>query len=442
MPSRLSLVVSSFAIALISMKVWKELPHIKMRGSRDKQWPYHVYHDIFTEAELENLYDLLHSSEFVSTTSAYSEARHEHIGESEPVVDGKCSSPYLIPNKNRTECILPERVDVAIHQFISGGIDSLKEKAEVTTSRLIVNQKYYHSNFGETEIPAVKQLFESENYLKQAKAICEMESSEKDPILDPMMLAMIIALPGQMVAMHYDLPWFYGADRWDFPGWFLVAMHSSGLFDDIRIPQVQGVAYLHTYNTTTDNKRGGFYFFPNGTGAPYQVQDASRNTAIICDGTRMVHGTQTFQKEVVPPPLRKDSKYGMRYIGEQKWEFYEFSADSSQKEVVRVYDESDLRITLVWRQRCFRDTNELNRFRDRSTKRLDLQETLDRMVSHLVATRKMAGRPSTAIKTAFALIEHYTRYPFSPDHAIPYNYCTLEMLLPENFRPYMSALGC
>ena len=426
------------------MVIWKNLPHIKARGAKDQSWPYHIENDIFSEEELANLQSLLRSSEFVSTTSAYSEARVEDIGEREPLVNGKCSSSYLIPNKNRTACILPERFDVAFHQFISGGIDSLKEKTEVTTSRLIINQKYFHANLGETEIPAVKQLFNSESYRKQAKVICEMQSNEKSPILDPMMLALIIALPGQMVAMHYDLPWFYGADRWDFPGWFLVAMHSSGLFDDIRIPQVQGVAYLHTFNTTKDNKRGGFYFFPNGTGGSYLVHDAVKNSAVVCDGTRMVHGTQTFQKEVTPPPLKKDSKYGIRYIGEEQWEFFEYSRVDDTKTTIRIYDESDLRITLVWRQRCFRDETELNRFRDRDlSKRLDIHEVMDKMVSHLISTAKLASRPRRPVDVALALITHYTRYPFSPDYILPYNYCILEYVLPEKLSAVvMKWLNC
>ena len=40
--------------------------------------------------------------------------------------------------------------------------------------------------------------------------------------------------------MHYDAPWFFGADRMQLPIWLLVVMHASGLFEDIVLPQVRG----------------------------------------------------------------------------------------------------------------------------------------------------------------------------------------------------------
>lgn len=42
----------------------------------------------------------------------------------------------------------------------------------------------------------------------------------------------------QEIGIHYDTPWFFGADRRNLPLWLLVAMRTSGLFNDISINQV------------------------------------------------------------------------------------------------------------------------------------------------------------------------------------------------------------
>ena len=72
-------------------------------------------------------------------------------------------------------------------------------------------------------------------------------------------------------------------------------MQASGLFSERRIPQVQGVAYLHQW-TDTAARRGGFYFYANGTGTDPLHTPAAHNTAVICDGTTMPHGTQTYMQ--------------------------------------------------------------------------------------------------------------------------------------------------
>lgn len=52
-------------------------------------------------------------------------------------------------------------------------------------------------------------------------------------------------MPGQTVAVHIDSPYFWGASRFTFPQWLLVAMVFSGLFADKFVHQVQVVGYLH-----------------------------------------------------------------------------------------------------------------------------------------------------------------------------------------------------
>ena len=39
---------------------------------------------------------------------------------------------------------------------------------------------------------------------------------------------------------------------------------------------------------------GGFFFYPHGPGGDAEVFEARRNSAIMCDGSGMVHGTDSF----------------------------------------------------------------------------------------------------------------------------------------------------
>ncbi|CAE7517461.1 folD, partial [Symbiodinium microadriaticum] len=47
---------------------------------------------------------------------------HRHVGEARPVeADGSCSHHLLVRDGNSSECILPQRIDVAKHYIMTGG---------------------------------------------------------------------------------------------------------------------------------------------------------------------------------------------------------------------------------------------------------------------------------------------------------------------------------
>jgi hypothetical protein len=57
---------------------------------------------------------------------------------------------------------------------------------------------------------------------------------------------------------------------------------------------------------------GGFFFYPDGAGGGVKVFEARRNSAIMCDGSVMVHGTDPFVPpgavSSLPPMIDKDKK--------------------------------------------------------------------------------------------------------------------------------------
>lgn len=60
---------------------------------------------------------------------------------------------------------------------------------------------------------------------------------------------------------------------------------------------------------------GGFFLYANGTQNPAVVVPAKHNTAIICDGTTMPHGTQTYLPDAPLPPITKDGAvFSVQYV--------------------------------------------------------------------------------------------------------------------------------
>jgi len=67
---------------------------------------------------------------------------HEHIGEAEPMIDGQCTHPFLVPDYNRTQCVIPGRLDVGRHFILTGGPEALREGYEGMVSRVSAFMRY------------------------------------------------------------------------------------------------------------------------------------------------------------------------------------------------------------------------------------------------------------------------------------------------------------
>jgi hypothetical protein len=122
------------------------------------------------------------------------EVEHEDIGEVTPLTPkGDCSQHMLlVPNTNKSGCVLPSRIDVARHFIISGGVGGNKERVQMGISRLLSFGRYM---FNLTDYPVAKQLFESPKFAKAALEICPADKQ----FLDPVQFNFIVQVPGQSV---------------------------------------------------------------------------------------------------------------------------------------------------------------------------------------------------------------------------------------------------
>jgi len=81
---------------------------------------------------------------------------------------------------------------------------------------------------------------------------------------------------------------------------------------------VQGVAYLRKTLVPARDK-GGFLFFPNGTQEGVVIVPAQFNTAIIVDGSEVVHATESYKPDSAPPIYDKSAKNELKFLGDGKW---------------------------------------------------------------------------------------------------------------------------
>lgn len=387
---------------------------------------------IWTQQEVDELLSMVEGFDEIPSTTKDQTYAIEEIGEAEPITkDGSCENHFLIPNKDATKCVLPGRFDVASHYLTFGGKAGLKEAYDDLVSRMLsFNKFFFDYDEGMRKLPSLKSLFNAKGYLENAAEVCDLGTP--NPVLDPFQLGVIVQVPGQSVPMHLDAPYFWGASRFTLPIWLVVVMQFSGLWEQYRVHQVQGVAYIHDWDNKTLENGGGFFFYPGNLNGKAITIPAERSTGIVCDGAIQVHGTELFQPKGAPiVPLKRNHDNKIVYNKNEKlWRVLEDNKSIAQ------FRSSELRIALVWRARCFRDQAEKTRFHAQF-KDLDqafkVDEVIDRLLGDMVArgTLKSKTDAPKGVPLAQMLLREYLRYP-GPDENVlfPFNYCALPALFP------------
>ncbi len=353
---------------------------------------------------------------------------NEQIGEGVPVnnSDGSCSHDYLFPNFDKTTCVLPQRVDVGRHYISTGGLDGKKESYADLMSRVSSFGRYTFVNDADKLPSVVKRLFFSEEFQTAAKSICPAHLQH----LDPFQYNFIMQVPGQTVAAHLDATSFWGATREDFPQWLLVAMKFSGLFERQFIDQIQVVGYLHEWQKTpadSSSLGGEFVYYSNETSVT-TVQPLPLS-GIFLDGTKLHHAAKVFRPDVKAPVLNKDKRCLLKYIGSELWHI------ACDGEVVQTYQTSELRMSIVYRARCFKDAQEQQKFYTQGPDdKMKLNTILETLVQDMVGRGVVTAEGAAALgrlDLAMLIMDTYVRYPLPPLELalVPFNYCAIPRLL-------------
>ena len=109
---------------------------------------------------------------------------------------------------------------------------------------------------------------------------------------------------------------------------------------------------MHSWvNTSTD--LGAFYYYPNGTDGQSISFPPEFNTALVFDGSTIVHGTDVWKPWIEPPQL--DSTTELYHVGGDRWEM------KTQGKIVRKYHTHDIRMSFVWFTECEYSEEEVRR---------------------------------------------------------------------------------
>jgi hypothetical protein len=163
------------------------------------------------------------------------------------------------------------------------------------------------------------------------------------------------------------------------------------------------------------------YYTDNGVAKSMEPLPRSAN---VVDGSKVVHAATVYKRSAQMPYLKPVDKNSLDYLGDDKWVLRSNGQDKKHLST------DDLRISIVYRARCFRDKDEAERFKNQ-TDFLTLDSILATLKQDLV--RRGVQPPSDPFQLGMVLLKTYTRYPLAPESnaAIPYNYCALPRLYPE-----------
>ena len=168
-----------------------------------------------------------------------------------------------------------------------------------------------------------------------------------------------LTAPGPAIdAGHIDVPAFRGVDRRQAPGWLLLAMARSGLFDRWWLDTATAVAWLYR------GAGGEFVYWPDGPDRPSMRQENLWNTAMVGDNDRMFHRVESVGVGDSPDlELRADSQlvdagagaldlvdgetvHGRFPVGDVRisvsWKAAVFGDQAAADEYTRHYDDLDL----------------------------------------------------------------------------------------------------
>jgi len=149
---------------------------------------------------------------------------------------------------------------------------------------LAAHQSYFGSDFfgGGPAVPGSLDLLQHPLLRKAAQVLFGRAH------VVPFSLRANLLLPDQSVTLHTDAPHYRGTHADKNPDWLRIAMHHSGLFDDLRVPVATAIAWFGCPETG-----GDFVFYPDGPYGRSVAVPAQPNSAIVFDADSVFHGVET-----------------------------------------------------------------------------------------------------------------------------------------------------
>lgn len=219
---------------------------------------------------------------------------------------------------------------------------------------------------GEELAPGTARLLDHPGFIAAAHTMFDAEVVVPEQVY--------VNLSGPMAGnpfSHVDIPEFVGIDRTNAPGWFLQAMGSSRLFEDVRITIATAVAWFHT------GPRGYFRYWPEGRDGPSVRHEDMWNTAVVGDNDFMHHKVERIGTDDASTPTGMTIDTELDHDG-RRWNVIE------DGRCLASYDDQNIRLSLSWKAKVYRDGATRDRVAQR-TGALSVDEALGRFAAALDA---------------------------------------------------------
>lgn len=237
----------------------------------------------------------------------------------------RASGPYYQPGRYL--------VDGAAADNASAG----ESKTEVEVPKGIVGPVFRGdwSTNGITNLAGTEDLLTLPGFVDNAKAICR-----SDVVVPEQVFVNLTAPSGGQPFSHTDIPVFVGIDRSNVPGWLLIAMGASRLFEPERITIITAVSWFYS------GERGFFRYWPTGREAESIRHEALFNTAVVGDNDFMHHKVEGTGPRGATAPAGMTIDSTLDFDGDH------WLITDNGSELAR-YTEPKVRLSLSWKARVY-----------------------------------------------------------------------------------------
>jgi hypothetical protein len=197
---------------------------------------------------------------------------------------------------------------------------------------------------GKVVFEGAEEAFYNPHFIEAAKQSFQAE------IIEPLAMMTNLNIPAPESPVHMDLPFFRGAHQREVPGWMLAPMGYSGLFQEWAIPVASAISWFY------EGSGGDFEYWPNGLDEPSStVSPPYSNTSVVADNEYMYHrvGQMGSKDDYLEDGISSEARLHRKSTG---WEI------RLGDELIRVYGDDEVRISILWKAFCFKDRQAADAF--------------------------------------------------------------------------------
>ena len=202
---------------------------------------------------------------------------------------------------------------------------------------------WFRSNWvvnGRSMVDGAEAILYNHRFVAAACAFLDVDAVE------PSTVVVNVNAPMRAGAIHQDIPAFRGAGRDRYSLTLLQAMGTSGLFEPWRIVEVGAVSWFYA------GDGGAYDYWPDGLDGPMASERPPfDNVALLADNDRMFHRIG-WVGAVDAPSLPITSAATIDHHDDGTWTI------SDQQTDVATYPDADVRISILWKARPARVTDD------------------------------------------------------------------------------------